>query len=307
MQRQPLSAAPPSRRLGQGRIEEMVRSGLWSEQAAIFLEVFQEHLWTDHGEDARDFLHSRGLTDDTIKDAGLGLNILDRYRPRESWGLPVEAGGPIKVKAPAGLVIPHIVNGAIQRLRVRLMEKDADPRYSLVSGSSTSPMVFPCRGALARSVVIVESELDALLVNQCSGDLITTIALGSSTIKPDTQTQRLLQQSKLILIALDADEAGRKSASQYWLPTYPIAKRWPVPVGKDQSDALQKGLDIRQWIVAGLSDSNDIPESWHDNLIPFPSEYLGRYSDEQLERLSLMTIDGELTDDEAIQQLDGEK
>lgn len=37
-----------------------------------------------------------------------------------------------------------------------------------------------------------------------------------------------------------------------------------------------------------------------EEIKPFPREWLRRYTYEQLERLAIMTVDGEMTDEEAI-------
>jgi hypothetical protein len=101
--------------------------------------------------------------------------------------------------------------------------------------------------------VVVESELDAFLLWQEAGDLAGVIALGSAQTKPDQETNRTLQKASLLLIALDSDEAGAKE-SLWWKRIYRNAKRWPVPVGKDPTEAAQAGLDLRGWVKAGLME-----------------------------------------------------
>jgi hypothetical protein len=201
----------------------------------------------------------------------LGYASRDMYAPRATWGL---SDGEKKVWLPGGLVIPCIVDGAVHRLRIRRTE-DTGPRYIIVSGSSSAPMVLgPDKGA----VVVVESELDALLLQQAAGDLCAVIALGSAQARPDTATHELLQNTPLILVALDSDEAGAKSAWQFWPSTYgPKVKRWPCPAGKDVSDAWLDGLNVRQWLIAGM------------------------FADEaRFERFCIMTVDGGLSDEEAM-------
>jgi len=153
------------------------------------------------------------------------------------------------------------------------------------------------QGGDSRIVVIVESELDAILLNQEAGDLVTTIALGSASIKPDSETDSILSKSNSILVSLDTDKAGEK-ASQFWLDTYKQAKRWIVPVGKDPGDAIQLGLNLRTWILAGLSRDQDFIKDR-----PFPSDWLEQFTDTELERLAIQTIDGGLSDSEAIEAM----
>jgi DNA primase len=299
------AAFPPSAAQSEKK-SDAVHSAIWSEQAANYQETFQDALWSEQGTDALAFLYSKGLTDDSIKAAGIGYNCIDRYRDRADFGLSEQLndnGNQKKVWIPEGIVIPLIIDGHIVRLRVRRTEADADSKYILVTGSDTAPMIFSSDRARASACIIVESELDALLINQVAGDIVDCVALGSAQAKPDTVTENLLRQAKLILIALDADEAGARASHLYWLPTYPNARRWPVAIGKDPSDAYQQGMSIRQWIEAGVpvDAKNTEPGFLIDgsNVIPFPSDW-HRFTEEQLERLSIMTMDGGLSDDEAV-------
>jgi len=114
--------------------------------------------------------------------------------------------------------------------------------------------------AAAMAAVVVESELDAILIDQEARDLCSAIALGNSSRKPDAKTFEILKQSVVILLALDFDRAGIKSM-QWWKDTFIKSKYWPVPAGGDPGEAFKKKVNIRKWIQAGL------PESW--NLGPY--------------------------------------
>ena len=48
-------------------------SGLPEGDALVLMEAAVARLWTDEGVDAVAYLHGRGLTDETIRDARLGL------------------------------------------------------------------------------------------------------------------------------------------------------------------------------------------------------------------------------------------
>lgn len=100
--------------------------------------------------------------------------------------------------------------------------------------------------------VVVESELDGMLLNQEAGNLVNVAAIGSVSIKPDVALHEKLLNCRLILVSLDADKAGIRTSYKWWLRYYDQARRWPVPVGKDPSEAYEQGLDIRVWIQAGL-------------------------------------------------------
>jgi hypothetical protein len=252
---------------------------VWQRRAKAFLDRAIDALWSNNGKFTRAWLHTeKGLQDATIKMAGLGLNLVNKYEPRETWGLDLsfKEDGTERQWIPKGLVIPFLKGGAVHRLRVRRDDLGDDgPRYVAVSGSSMEPMILgPDRAAF----VIVESELDALLLNQEVGDLAGVIALGSAQAKPDIEVDKVLKAAAVVLIALDNDEAGAKASWAFWPATYgDKVKRWPCVLGKDPSEARSKGLDLRQWIVAGM----------------FGSE-------EKFERFCIQTVEGGLTDSEAL-------
>ena len=261
--------------------DQSIPSPLWTAKAGAFLIWAQESLWSDVGSEARAFLHGKGLNDETIRTAGLGWNSKDYYRSRESWGLPPvqkEDGTPKRLWLPAGIVIPRFLDGYLP-VRLRIRRTEGEPRYYLTPGSDTGPMILnPDRAATA----VVESELDALLLQQEVGDLlVSVISMGSAAIKPDRTTDEALKATAVILIALDTDEAGGKASWSFWHETYgKKARRWPCIKGKDPSEAWAKGLDLRGWIIAGLFGNE--------------SKY---------ERFCIMTVDGGLTDAEAMKGL----
>ena len=208
-----------------------------------------DQLRSELGNQVRVWLHGRGLTDETIKAFNLGWNPQNWWPKREAWGLPEvlkENGRPKKLLVPEGLVIPKVTEDGIVRVRIRRPE--GEPRYYLLPGSETGALCIP--GGPAH--VVLESELDAILLSQEAGDLATMIALGSASNRPDQVATDLLQKAETILIALDSDDAGAKQAWQWWAQHFPQSKRWLCIKGKDPSEARQNGLNLRNWIVAGL-------------------------------------------------------
>jgi hypothetical protein len=223
----------------------------WRNEATAFLNAAKRNLWTDANKDAQTFLHGKGLSDETIRAASLGWNPKDIYRDRKIWGLLPEIkdnGKPNFLWLPAGLVIPCFTNEKIIRLRIRRLE--GDPRYVIISGSDTRPMTWSMN---RKVIIIVESELDGLLLQQEAGDLVGVVALGSAQAKPDILTHDALTNADKILVSLDTDDAGAKAAWGFWPKTYGSkVKRWPCIMGKDPSEAWRNGLDIRAWIIAGM-------------------------------------------------------
>ena len=254
----------------------------WQERARIFLDGAVAALWSEQGESMRTWLRAKkGLQDAIIKQACFGYSAADMFELRQSWGFVRamrEDGQERRQWLPAGLVIPHIVNGAVHRLRVRRDTPGDGSRYVVISGSSPAPMAMHVDRA---ATIIVESELDAWLLSQEAGDLAGVVALGSAQAKPDKLTHGVLSNSSVILVSLDTDEAGAKASWAFWPATYGgKVKRWPFIRGKDASDARLAGLDLRAWVVAGL----------------FGTEAA-------FERFCIQTIDGAMTDAEALRFL----
>jgi DNA primase len=230
----------------------------WQERASSFAGQSAARLWesTAAAGRLRQWLHDeKGLSDDSIRAAGLGFNPADLYEPRTTWGLPValnDKGNPKKVWLPGGLVIPFLQGDKVQRLRIRRDNPGDGNRYIVVSGSSSVPMTW---GNNKGAAVIVESELDGLLLSQEAGNLCAVVALGSAKAKPDSRTDALLKSAKTILVSLDSDEAGAKAAWDFWPKQYGRkVKRWPCLMGKDPSDSWKNSLDLRLWIQAGLPE-----------------------------------------------------
>ena len=256
----------------------------WQARARTFLDQAVSALWSREGEPMRAWLtHEKGLQEAITREACLGYNPADIYGPRAAWGLePLlkDDGTERRQWIPAGLVIPLITGGAVHRLRIRRDAPGDGPRYVIVSGSGTASMMMHVDQA---ATIIVESELDALLLHQEAGDLAGIVALGSAQAKPDTWTHEALKAAALVLVSLDSDGAGAKAAWAFWPSTYNgKVKRWPSVKGKDASEARLNGLDLRSWVASGI---------------------FGTF--ERYERFCIQTIDGGLTDAEALREVIG--
>lgn len=230
----------------------------WAETC---LQRSQEHLaW----------LAARGIDAAAARRYRLGFNPGERgknciIRPRSTWGLPdvlKDDGKPKRLWLPRGIVIPQIVNDEVRRLRIRRLDSDRaefnpDHKYHVVEGSEMQPLwlesTTPLRDGQG-AVVVVETELDALMLNAQAGDLVHCLALGTCNVRNlPAQLYKRLTDSLVILVALDADDAGAEGWPR-WQETFPTAKRWPVPAGKDPGDAFAKGEDMRLWLLSGLPE-----------------------------------------------------
>lgn len=231
----------------------------WSEHAAKLVSWASDRLLESPG---LEVLAKKGIDLETAIKYNLGWIPEDIYRTRESWGLPTvmseKTGKPKRMWFPAGLVIPHSANvpdnsEIYDRLRIRRVE--GEPRYYIVPGSSPAQLIV---GQADRCVVVVESELDALLLDQIAGHITKIIAIGTSHAKPDFRSAAVLDAASRILVALDNDDAGNKACA-WWCEKYGKAIRHQVPEGKDPSESISHGINLHEWVISGWPSGWRLP------------------------------------------------
>ena len=195
----------------------------------------------------------RGLTRETAERFSLGWIERNLYRDRAAWGLPPELradGTKKKLFLPAGLVIPGPV-----RLRIRRAEPGTFGKYFVVPGSGNAPLVIGAEHpSETTGVIVVESELDAMLLWQEITDPLLIIAMGSTSNGPDLAMVSDLSRRPFVLISLDADAAGGRAAWERWMSTIPNATRAPIlsAWGKDHTDAFLSGYNLSEWFAMAL-------------------------------------------------------
>jgi len=228
-------------------------TSLWQQAAKRFIASSHKILMAQSK--IIEYLSQRGFTLDTIQHFSLGWNSQDLFEERGNWGIPPEInenGYPRRQWLPQGIVIPTYVNHEPMKIKIRRSawtKEDSLPKYVEISGSSQSLSIY---GDKSKPIIIVESELDAMLIQQEAGHLICSLALGGVSKKPDAQTHRWLSLAPLILLSLDFDEAGKKKYA-FWMTLYPNLRPWPTPCAKSLGDAITIfSIDVLKWINSGL-------------------------------------------------------
>ena len=245
---------------------------LWQNRATAFVERCAAQLTPESGPGR--WLAARGLPPESWPLYHLGYNAGENgkpclMRPRKAWGLaegaPSRKSGKPRTALwlPRGIVIPRMDANRATRLRIRRNNADltgalAKMKYYVIPGSDMTPMLLPCRGAVLppdACALVVEAELDAMAVHHAAGDL--TLCLATMTAKLRHLPQRILdalRRCAVILVAMDyGDENGAGADGwRIWEETFPQARRWPTPQGKDPGDAFARGVDLRAWVAAGL-------------------------------------------------------
>lgn len=235
----------------------------WQEHAEKFVTKCNKVLFQN--DKALLWLKKRGITAGSIVKFRLGLNDKDTYRPRESWGIKgginPKTGKPKMFKLPRGIVIPWYAggffeDGKIHRIRIRLSEIDPKypkMKYRVIIGSCMDTFAT---GMEKKIATVVETELDAIMIDEHAGDITAAVAVGSASAKPTKEAADALAQKIRILDALDADTAG-DAAAKWWSETFPNSRRHlPAPgdniKAKDPGELFEQGGDIHAWIDGGL-------------------------------------------------------
>jgi len=240
------SSAPPSAARSKPRPKPITREGIaipdqlesppsneWQDAAAIHAMECMHRLWNSAGARALEYLRTkRMLSDHTIRKFGLGF--CDRAdKSTGAW---------------RGITIPLQYGGSIWSINVRTA---GEPKYIMRTGSRRC---VPFNGdALAdpkiHNVIICEGEFDAMLCDQHAPEGFAAITFGGKDTAPNYEALLLLR-GKRCYCAFDADEAGDAGAIAW----QKISTRVRVPHGKDITEFVQAGGDLRQWIVSLTHD-----------------------------------------------------
>jgi DNA primase len=221
--------------------------GISEADALALVADAQRRLWTAEGADALASLHGRGLTDETIRAARLGLTP------------PLDLPG-----RPRGIVVPWRDGDRLTLVKLRQPE-GVKPKYREVfRDPDRPPGLYPGRHVIqvGRPLVIPEGEFDALLLGQELGELAAVVTLGSASARPDAGMLGAMLAAAPWYIATDGDAAGEKAAAGW--PARARRKRPPAPF-KDWTEAHQAGVNLRRWWSDVLTGNERPPRfSWDE-------------------------------------------
>lgn len=221
----------------------------WQSAARDFVARCELALWAPGGERALAWLRGRGVTDDTIKTAGLGYHDADRYGDPAAWGLDRES-----LWLPRGIVIPWVICGTLWRVNIR--RPAGDPKYFSPAGFVTG-LYNADALTTTRPAILVEGEFDALTLGQVAGDVVTPVATGSTDGGRRPRWIAAMAICPEVLVAYDADDAGEKAAA-WWTGVLSNGRRWR-PLWEDANAMQQAGADVRAWVMAALDPKPSEP------------------------------------------------
>jgi DNA primase len=237
----------------------------WQDRARAFCDWAQEQLWQD-GE-ALAYLRGRGLSDETIRGAGLGYNPRELRDDPARWGLVEERR---KVWLPRGWVIPCesaeelCVPAKLAYVKVRRLDADLsrerdrgrDPqKYIAIKGSKVGGAIYGLDALQGHAEgVICESELDALLLRQYlapDGHEIAGVAgLPGANTRPGADTLAILGPLTRMHVCFDLDRAG--DDAREWWGQFSGKVRELVPLAHDVTDMWREGHDLAAWAIPQL-------------------------------------------------------
>jgi DNA primase len=226
---------------------------------------YAQYLWeSQEAAKAREYLAGRGLGEEVLRSFGIG------YAP-SAWDRVLkhgqEAGYDLKELTAAGLIQKGQKGGVYDSFRARIMfpvrdprgriqgfgaralRPDTKPKYKnspegeLYRKSRTLYGIDQARGPIAKvgRAVVVEGYTDVLAAHQAG--IAEAVAVMGTAITPD-QLQHLARYTEEVVLALDADRAGRAAMLRAQRVAGSRKLRLRVasmPAGEDPADMLTDG------------------------------------------------------------------
>ncbi len=220
----------------------------WQATIRRVIETCEAALWASnaHAAAARDWLHKRGLTDDTLRVFRVG------YQP-DPKGATI-AGHYMS----QGFTLPSIAGGSVWQVRIRRTPKalQARPELSKYTGTQGNKTGLFNAASLrgAKTAIVTGGEFDAMLAAQTLAALgvsgVGVVTFGSETKSPSLRWLMTLARVERVLVAYDNDGEGERGAGKWKTELGERAQRVSVPSGKDITEFWQGGGDLGAWLSA---------------------------------------------------------
>jgi len=212
------------------------------EALTVAARHFVRTLRGEDGQVARDYCHSRGWTDEMIREAGLGYADGDAQGLRGEFSMhEIDPGCPAAaaaLKIASGmLVYPHVEAGRVVYLSARsvIEKRHYNPPVDLVGERRVyCNWLYSPR---AEKVVVVEGQADAVTLGQWG---VPAVALAGVAI--NQVVLKMLARHSTVYVALDQDETGARAARKIADALGPMTRVivWPEGI-QDANEWLQAG------------------------------------------------------------------
>lgn len=233
---------------------------MWVTRATAFVEYAERILWTKEGRPIRRWLNDeRGLSDETIAAARLGLNLQDVFDAPGKWGDQSER----KIYCSMGVTIPHFIDGelrfvnvrrplpgdglaAVMGKHVRVKDGEKPEKYQGPRGGRRGMYGLDQMKRLPIAIM-TEGEFDRLLAWQMVGELADVVTIGGARMRLDIQGATALLSAPIILSTYDEDESGDKGRA-YLAGVSDRIETLRVP-DHDLTDYWRHGGPLGAWLA----------------------------------------------------------
>jgi len=255
------------------QVPYQVPNSIWQDRAKNFAKGCHSNLWGSKGQIALDYLHGRGLTDETLHKHQIGYNPIAYTELYSDWGLE-QVNEKSEVILFKGITIPCFIEDQIWYLKIRQL--DISPKYVQIRGGRMA--LYGADDLLAKDVaLLVEGEFDKLIAEQIVGNWVGVATFGSaSSCSIASAWKDKLQNAQATLLALDVDAAGRTGGAGL-LEIIPNAHIVRVPVlrqgDKDITDYFLANGNLQIWLTyhldrLGLQIQHNVSKPLSDEAFP---------------------------------------
>lgn len=244
-----VASSPPRRQPAPSQENDDIVT--WTNRANAFVEDCAGELWEPACQPCLEWLHNRGLEDETLRTWRIGCNPKHTREPRSKWGLRPSTPVP-EVGLASGITIPYLGCG-LRGVKIRIFD-NGTPRLTNIKyvhvarPNGLDNWIYGVETLESKQAILLEAELDALLAwQECRQDIgFLALPAGSNFKLAWDASLRGLDR---LLVAYDNDEPGRSAAQrlQELSPSFFVPAK-AFPNGKDLTEYHQLGGDINQWI-----------------------------------------------------------
>ena len=212
-------------------------SDLWQLEVTKAVNHAHDVLMSNAGKNERDYLRSRGFTEDTLRKYRIGFNP-------NSYTLNVTVKNPVTqedepVKASVGIYIPtfaKLMDGEPYESLLRVKVRCEDWKYKSLmkayeEGQKDKPLKYwHIKGGVPKSlfcadyardfntnenIIFTEGEFDAMTINQVAGDICKAVTFGSYTNIRDTANywHAWFSAPSHIIVCFDNESDSEKAES----------------------------------------------------------------------------------------------
>jgi DNA primase len=230
----------------------------WQDMGNALIHAAQQYLWSPVGKRVVDYLHGRGLSDETMLRFRLGYWPKWTEYTLSDWGL--EGDGTFWIRP--GIFIPctekdvlwsinQRITTSTPREREQIAQGKQLPRYRQIRGSGNGLFNVDAIQP-GEPLFVTEGEIDAMTITQETG--YSAVATRSTK---GAQTSRWIGSLSLashLFIAFDNDGGKGEKAAAYWTESiFPDQASYWQPWAKDVNEMLQRGQDLALWASQGIA------------------------------------------------------